>query len=78
MTTAKTWLKATRAQHDETQHDAATRCGVSLHTFHRWEAHNLIPTLAQAVEIARWADVTVDEVAERFGFDLGAEAEVRA
>lgn len=77
MTTAKTWLKATRAQRDETQHDAAKRCGVSLHTFHRWEAHNLIPTLAQAVEIARWADVTVDEVAERFGFDLGGEAEVR-
>jgi hypothetical protein len=51
---------------------------VSLHTFHRWEAHNLIPTLGQAVEIARWADVTVDEVAERFGLDLGAEAEVRA
>ena len=59
----------------------ATRRGEALRRVAAYvspvEAHNLIPTLAQAVEIARWAEVTVDEVAERFGFDLGGEAEVR-
>lgn len=76
MTTAKTWLRAIRASLDQTQQEAADRCGVSGHTWHRWEAHNLIPTLTQAVQISIWAGVSVDEVAERFGLDLGAEAEV--
>ena len=77
MTTARIWLRARRAELEQTQQEAAKDCAVSVQTWHRWETHNLIPTLAQAVEIARWAEVTVDEVAERFGFDLGAEAEVR-
>ena len=51
MTTARVWLRAIRASLDQTQQEAAELCGVSSHTWHRWEAHNLIPTLTQAVQI---------------------------
>jgi len=53
MTTARIWLRARRAELEQTQQEAAKDCAVSVQTWHRWETHNLIPTLAQAVEIVR-------------------------
>lgn len=64
---ARIWLRTQRASHDQTQEEAAEAVGVSRYTFARWEGGDLRPSLEQAVALAGWAGVTVDEVAVAFG-----------
>ncbi len=67
MPDARIWLRTRRAALDQTQTDAADAVGVSRHTFARWEGGDLLPGLVLAARLARWAECTIDEVAQAFG-----------
>lgn len=61
------WLRTRRAELDVLQAEAAAAVGVSRATWSRWAAGEAVPTLEQAVALARWSQRSLAEVAEAFG-----------
>jgi DNA-binding XRE family transcriptional regulator len=63
------WLRTRRAELDVLQAEAASAVGVSRATWSRWSSGEAVPTLEQAVALARWSGRSLVEVAQAFGLD---------
>jgi len=66
MRTPRQWLAQLRDSRALSAADFAAELGVSRMTVHRWET-GTVPRLAQASDLARYARVTLDEVAAVWG-----------
>ena len=58
------FLRVERAKKNCTQAEAAESCGVHWRTWSQWESDGTAPTFVNMQAIAKWAGVSLDDLAE--------------
>ncbi len=64
------WLKAERKAKGQSQYDSADKCGVAQMTWSCWERGVNTPRVPQLLTVAKWAGVTLEELAKRITAQL--------